>query len=198
MSGRTLAQHVPNRSDVDDRMAGARFQIETLKGLLEASDTSRPQAESCANAAVDQLLQSITAALNGLNSMLPDPLPAQRVSRRNLRDQFYAVGSESAVLQDLDAAAHAGDGWLWFLEQKHDGAPFGHLLVKSDPEDDGTMSMVKDPVNATGGNEAGSPVDYLNNALDQVVEILSQIGEKANDDVMHYREAQRRQARRLI
>jgi hypothetical protein len=196
MTGRTLAQHVPNRADVDDRMAGARFQIETLKGLLEAGDAaSRPQMESCANAAVDQLLQAITSALNGLNSMLPDPLPAQRVSRRNLRDQFYAVGSESAVLQDLDSAAHVGDGWLWFLEQKHDGAPFGHLLVKAE---DGSLVMVKDPLNASGGNESGSPVDYLNTALDQIVEILSQIAEKANDDVMHYREAQRRQARRLI
>ncbi|MGA7669034.1 MAG: hypothetical protein WBW04_01330 [Nitrolancea sp.] len=178
-------------------MAGARFQIETLKGLLGAGNVSLPQAESCANAAVDQLLQAITAALNGLNSMLPDPLPAQRVSRRNLRDQFYSVGSESGVLQDLDTAAHAGDGWLWFLEQKHDAAPFGHLLVKADSSG-GSLAMVKDPVNPSGGNESGSPVDYLNSALDQVVEVLSRIAEKANDDVMHYREAQRRQARRLI
>jgi len=197
MSGRTVTQHVPNRAEVDDRIAGARFQIETLKRLLESENAVRPEAESCANAAVDQLLQSITAALNGFNSMLPDPLPAQRVSRRNLRDQFYSVGSESAVLQDLDGAAHAGDGWLWYLEQKHDGAPFGHLLVKSDSSD-GPVAMVKDPLNASGGNESGSPVDYLNSAVDKVVEILTQIGDKANDDVMHYREAQRRQARRLI
>ncbi len=193
MSGRTLAQQVPNREAVDDRVEGARFQIEALKGEL-SSASSLAAAESCVSAAVDQILQAVAAALDGLNSMLPDPVPTQRISRKNLRDQFYAVNAESAALQSLDNAAHPGDGWLWSLEQKHDGAAFGHLLVRKGE----TISLVRDPFDSDGGTENEDPVSYLNHALDQVLEVLSEIGERASDDVATYREAQRMQARRLI
>lgn len=198
MSSRTLSQHVPNRDAVDDRVAGARFQIETLSGLLGTKDFSLVKAESCASAAVDQLLQAVTAALDGFNAMLPDPVPSQRVSRKNLRDQFHAVGAESAVLQTLDAAAHPGDGWLWYLEQKRDSAALGHLLVNTGSADSPSYAMVKDPLNPGAGNEDGSPDSYLNHALDQVLQILERVAEQASDDVIAYRDALRQQARRLI
>ncbi len=198
MSSLTLSQHVPNRDAVDDRLAGARFQIETLKGLLGSSSLSVPHAESCVNAAIDQLLLAITATLDGFNSMLPDPLPSQHVNRKNIRERFYAVGAESIALQSLDGAAHTGDGWLWNLEQKHDGAAFGHLLVKTKSSESTSFALAKDPLNPESGNEDGSPVDYLNYALDQVVQIIGEVADKASDDAMNYREAERRQARRLI
>lgn len=198
MASRTLAQDVPNREAVNDRISGAQFQIDTLKQVLSSKDASLPHAESCVSAAVDQLLQAVTVALDGFNSMLPDPLPAQRVNRKNLRDQFYAVNAESSVLQSVDTAAHAGDGWLWFLEQKHDGAAFGHLLVKTGSAEALGYAVAKDPMNVSGGHESAAPADYLNSALDHVIDLLGDVAEKANDDVLQYRESQRRQARRLI
>jgi hypothetical protein len=198
MSSRTLAQHVPNREAVEDRLSGARFQIETMNQQLAKEGSSQPQLESCLNAAIDQLIQAINATLAGFNSMLPDPLPAQRISRRNLRDQFYAVGAESNVLQIVDNAARSGDGWLWYLEQKHDGAAYSHLLLKQDAGGSSTYAVVRDPLNSKAGTEQGSPESYLNAAYDQVLQLLDEIARNVDDDVMIYREAQRRQARRLI
>jgi len=198
MSSQTTAQHVPNRETADARVAGARFQLESLQQVLKTDDQSLAKAESCVSGAIDQLLQAISASLGGFNSMLPDPVPAQRVNRKNLRDQFYAVNAESHVLQRVDHAARAGEGWLWSLEQKHDGAAFGHLLLKTQPGETSTLALVRDPFDHSSGTEGSSPVEYLNTAVDQVLQLLSEIGEKAAADVVTYREAQRRQARRLI
>ncbi len=198
MSSRTLGQHVPNREAADDRVTGARFQIEALKTTLKTQGSPLPHAESCVSAAIDQMLQAITATLDGFNSMLPDPVPSQRISRKNLRDQFHAAGAESAVLQSLDNAAHPGDGWLWYLEQKRDGAALGRLLTNTGSNDSPAYAVVKDPLNSSAGNEDGDPVTYLNHALDQVLQILGTVAEKAGDDVVTYREALRKQASRLI
>ncbi len=194
MSSRTMAQHVPNHDVANEHLAGAQFQIETLKSVLKTSDSPLPRAESCVNAAICSLLHAITASLSGFNEMLPDPVPPQRLSRRNLRDQFHAVAAESNALQRLESAAHPGEGWLWSLEQKHEGAAFGHLLVK----DGSGVKLVKDPFEPGSGHESEGPAEYLNSAVDHVANLLSEIGEKASDDVATYRESQRQQARRLI
>ncbi len=194
MTGRTMAQHVPNRDIANDHVMGAQFQIDTLKSVLGNGDASLARAESCVSGAICSLLHAITSALDGFNAMLPDPLPPQRLNRRNLRDQFQTVTAESNVLHSIENATRSGEGWLWSLEQKHDGAAFSHVLVK----DGSSVKLVKDPFDQGSGNESEGPVEYLNNAVTHVFTLLSEMGEKAHDDVMNYRESQRHQARRLI
>lgn len=198
MASRTMTVQTPNREAVQARIDGARFQIKMLEGVLSAGTVSHEQAQSCAGAAIDQLLQAVSAALFGFSSLLPDPLPAQRLNRKNLRDQFFAVEAESAVLHRVDAAAHPGEGWLWSLEVKHDGAAFGKLLVRSGSGDSASIRLVKDPLDPKSGTEEQGPLEYLKGNVEQVLRLVSDIGEKAHEDVLRYREAQRRQARRLI
>src|SRR5690606_18086609 len=125
----------------------ARAQIAALVNAGEPD-----VAESCACAAIQQMLQALTAALARLNAAMPDPLPLARVNRRNLRDRFHAVGAESQALRTVDRVARPGNGWLWDLEQQAAGSVFGPVLR---PGLAGEWAVVRSPLDPGAGLEAG-------------------------------------------
>lgn len=193
--GQTLPEHVSLRSLIDLKLHGARFQISTLEQIGPHVEFREAAIESCVDAAIDQMLQALNVTLQQFNTLLPDPLPANRVSRRNLRDIFYAVESESHVLREIEAAARPHDGWLWWLEEKRTA---GEVTSLVDPSADGEQHVWRDPLNPAARFEDGSPIDYLNRSLRRMSALIEQLLDQMADDIARYRDAQRQQARRLI
>ena len=188
----TLPEHVANRAYIDRKFAGVRVQIACLRGLPDA-DGPQEAAESYATAAVDQTLQAMTALLQSLNLELPDPLPASRVSLRNLRDSFQSVRAESAALHAFEQAERPG-AWLDRLEQQRLGASFAPLLRGRD----GGLQILLDPLEPDTGVAAQSPVDYLERALQQAEELAQRFAQELPEDVVRFRDAHRKQTHRLI
>lgn len=197
----TLSDQIPSRSQVERKLAAASYQIELLQRIQDESSAdsgSLVAVESCTSAAINQLLQALTATLDGFNRQLPDPLPAMRVSRRNLRDEFHAVEIQSEVLREIESAARIGNGWLWWLEQKHAGGPFGPLIERATGSEGATFVLLRDPLNLEAGTEPDSPVVYLQTALAKMIELLDRIGTLVTGDISAYRAGVRGQSRRMI
>lgn len=197
----TLSKQVPSRSQVERKLAAASYQIELLQRIQDdASAGVDPvvAVESCTAAAINQLLQALTATLDGFNRQLPDPLPALRVSRRNLRDEFHAVEIQSQVLREIESAARVRSGWLWWLEQKHVGGSFGSLIERATGTGGPKFVLRRDPLNLEDGTEPEPPVEYLQAALAKMIELLDRIGALAADDISTYRVGIREQSRRMI
>ena len=188
----TLPEHVINRSVIDLKLAGARYQIGALRGSTASANASTG-AESSAAAAIDQMIQAVIATLQGLNMQLPEPLPASRVSLRNLRDEFRSVQAESAALRAIEQVHRAG-GWLHQLEQQRLGSTFAPLLSHTG----GSYQIYCDPLEPGAGTESQSAVDYLEQMLNRVQGLVRQTADQMPEDVVRFREAQRKQARRLI
>jgi hypothetical protein len=188
----TLPEHVANRSFIDRKFAGVRAQIACLRGLAPA-DGSQATADSYATAAVDQTLQAMSALLQSLNLELPDPLPASRVTLRNLRDKFQSVQAESAALQVFEQAQRPG-AWLDRLEQQRLGASFAPLLRGRD----GGLQILLDPLEPDTGVAAQAPADYLEQALQQAEDLAQRFAQELPEDVVRFRDAHRKQTRRLI
>jgi hypothetical protein len=194
MSMTTLNVNSLQNQTVERKLAGARFQIAMLERLLPDGDADIEAIESAVCGAIDQMLQSLTAALFGFNAQLPDPLVPQRVNRRNLRDQFRSVGISSAVLQEIERVNRVGDGWLWWLEQKSAGAAYRPLIIA---EHD-SIHLRRDPMNREAGAELADPVSYLQQSLKLMAELLDRLDTLVADDVRDYRAALRRDVRKLI
>src|ERR687885_548511 len=103
----TLPEHVSNRWFIDQKLDGARFQIENLQQQTQQAG-NEVAAQSCACAAVSQMLQAVSALLHSFSQQLPDPLPASRVSLRHLRDAFHGVEAESRALRPIEQAERSG------------------------------------------------------------------------------------------
>ena len=92
-----LVEQVPNRAQVRRGLAPAGVQIAAIERAERAEhafdEAAAPAVDAFPAAGIIQLLQAVTAALDGLNHRLPDPLPPTHSSRRNLRDRFAAVAS---------------------------------------------------------------------------------------------------------
>ena len=188
----TLPQQVPNRSFVMEKLDGAEFQIETLRGKA-GKGAPEAAAESCACAAMDQLLQAISGMLHGFNQLLPEPLPASRVSLRNLRDEFQSVQAESKALRAIEHVDRNGE-WLDDLQQKHIASSFTVVLS----QDGNGFKLFKNPLNPSQGTEEQDAATYLTHALGQTRDLIGQVAGEIDGDVMTYREAHRQQTRRLI
>jgi hypothetical protein len=188
----TLPEQVPNRSFVAEKLDGAAFQIDALRQQAGPGGTPAA-AESCACAAMDQLLQSISGVLHGFNQLLPEPLPASRVSLRNLRDEFQSVQSESKALRAIEQVDRSGE-WLDDLQQKHVASSFTVVLRR----DGDRFKLFKNPLDPRAGTESQDAADYLTAALQHTRELIGQVASDISDDVMRYREAHRQQTRRLI
>jgi hypothetical protein len=193
--GKTSPEPISSGTQVDLKLDGARFQIQMLEQLTGEVSGSTAGVESCAVAAIDQTIQALSAALQQLNEMLTDPLPASRMSRRNLRDEFHAVQSDSSVIRDIEAEAHHDDGWLWWLEQKHAAAAFARLIASGD---DGELRLLRDPINPDAGFEEGTVSAYLRESVERVEDLIQRVTRQMSDDAARYREARRKQSRRLI
>lgn len=186
---------IPNQAEVDRKLAQSRYQISTLRQTAEPASRSAVAAESCASAAIDQMLEALSATLHGINLLMPDPLPALRVSRRNLRDRFYAVQCESRALHEVEAAARPGAGWLWWLEEKAAGSTFAPLLREAEGD---SPALWKDPLQPELGVESTSPVEYLDQSLAGIEQLIRSVVGLAEDDMARYRDALSRQTRRLM
>lgn len=180
-----MGEQTAERRQVEVKLAGARMQFAAL-----AAAQDRDAAESYACAAVHQMLQALTAALQQLNALMPDPLPPMRVSRRNLRDRFAAVGAESQVLRELDRVGRPGQGWLWWLERQAAGSSF-RSLVQLDPA--GQRAVSRDPLDPGAGLEPGGAAAHLTTRLEQMRALVAQIDGLADADAARYRAALRRQ-----
>lgn len=194
MSEAGLAK-LPNEQQIRMRLEGARWQAERAAAALEAGD--RTQLESALCAAIDQALKAVTAALHGFNSLLPNPLPPDRVTRRNVRDRFVAVQASSAVLDLLDAETRPEEGWLWWLDRKEGSSAFASLIR---PSDDPKVppALWRDPLKPEYGVEPLRPDRYARSAVERVEQLVVEIGRLAAQDVAAYREAARRQPGRLL
>lgn len=187
---------IPNQDQVDRKLAGAQAQIDALRRAGGNLNQAEVDQESCACAAVDQLLQAVTAALHGLNGLMPDPLPPSRVSRRNLRDRFHGVLTESEAIREVDAAARPGEGWLWALEQKDLGAAFAPLLAFDGSG--GLRGMWRNPLDHDAGLESAPADVYLTESLGRVHQLIHRVAALAHGDAARYAEADARQRPRLI
>lgn len=190
-----MSQAVPEHDSIepfiDRKLAGARHQIDALRRLSNGNDDAA--AESCACAAIEQILQVVAAALQQLNLQLPQPLPASRVSLRNLRDEFQTVQAESASLPLFEQAERPG-AWLDRLRQQQLGATFAPLLRQRD----GSDQILRDPLEPDAGVEPAAPADYLAQAARQAEMLVRLAAARTPDDAMRFREGQRKQTRRLI
>jgi hypothetical protein len=185
---------LPNEQQIASRLAGAREQLAIL---TEALRTRRPVlAEAAACAVIDQALKTVTAALHGFNLLLPQPLPAERVSWRNLRARFVAVQVESAVLDLIEEQLRPRSGWLWWLDRKEHASTFAPLL-RFDSEA-GSVAIWRDPLDPTAGVEPGAPEDYLAPILQRIEDLTREIGRLARKDAEAYRQAARRQPGRML
>lgn len=185
---------LPNETQIALRLAGAREQL-TL--VVDALRTHRPSlAESATCAVIDQALKTLTAALHGFNLLLPQPLPAERVTWRNLRARFVAVQAESAVLDLVEEHLRPRVGWLWWLDRKEHASAFAPLL-RVDSET-GSVAIWRDPLDPTAGVEAGTPDEYLASVLDRIEELTREIARLARKDVETFRQAARRQPGRML
>jgi hypothetical protein len=193
--GKTSPEPISSGTQVDLKLDGARFQIQMLEQLPGKVNGNTAGVESCAVAAIDQTLQALAAALQQRNEMRTDPLPASRMSRRNLRDEFHAVQSDSTVIRDIDAEARPNEGWLWWLEQKHAAAAFAHLIASGE---DGVSRLLRDPLNPAAGFEEGTVSAYLRESVKRVEGLIQRVTRQMSDDAAQYREARRKQSRRLI
>jgi hypothetical protein len=193
--GEPALASLPNRDQILLRLEGARRQAELAATALAAGD--RAGLESAVCATIDQALKAVTAALYGLNVLLPSPLPASRLTRRNLRDRFAAVSASSAVLELLDREATPLVGWLWWLDRKEAASAFASLLCPGEEAAD-PPTLWRDPLEPSHGIEALPPDRYLAEAVAQVERLLEEIGQLVGTDVETYREAARRQFGRLI
>ncbi|HUY99175.1 MAG TPA: hypothetical protein VMU89_02400 [Thermomicrobiaceae bacterium] len=190
------ASAIPSQAQVDRKLAGVQSQIDALRRAGGNANQAAVDQESCACAAVDQLLQASTAGLHGLNALMPDPLPHSRVSRRNLRDRFQSVQSDSEAIREVEAAARPREGWLWWLEQKDLGAAFERLLDIDDSG--GVRGIWKDPLDHGAGFETAPPDVYLSEALGRVRALVHRIAALAHGDAARYNEAEAQQRRRLM
>jgi len=184
-----IGTRLPNESQVLLRLSGAREQLAILREALRTHKQTVAEAAACA--VVDQAMKAVTAALHGFNLLLPQPLPAERVSWRNLRGRFVAVQAESAVLDLLEESFRSRAGWLWWLERKEYASAFAPLL-RFDPDSD-TVALWRDPLDPTHGTEAGTPEVYFSTVLDRIEELVREIGRLARRDVDNFRQAARRQ-----
>ncbi len=185
---------LPNETQIALRLAGARDQLALV---VDALRTKRPSlAESATCAVIDQALKALTAALHGFNLLLPQPLPAERVSWRNLRARFVAVQAESAVLDLVEEHLRPRAGWLWWLDRKEHASAFAPLL-RVDTET-GSVAIWRDPLDPTAGLEAGTPDDYLAGVLDRIEQLTREITRLARQDVETFRRATRRQPGRML
>ncbi|HET7035290.1 MAG TPA: hypothetical protein VFI42_06355 [Thermomicrobiaceae bacterium] len=188
----TAPEHISDQPFIDHKLAGARYQIDTLRRLVEEAG-HQDAAESCACAAIEQLLQVVAAALQQLNLQLPQPLPASRVNLRNLRDEFQSVQAESAGLQLFEQAERPGV-WLDRLRQQQLGSTFAPLLRQID----GGYQLYRDPLEPDAGVEPEAPAEYLDQAARQVEMLVRRAGARMPDDTLRFREGRRKQTRRLI
>lgn len=193
--GESALASLPNREQVVLRLQGARRQAEQVAAALAAGDLIGLESALCA--AIDQALKAVTAALYGFNALLPSPLPASRLNRRNLRDRFAAVQATSAVLELIDRAAHPHEGWLWWLDRKEAASAFTALLRPPGEAAD-TPALWRDPLEPAHGVETLSPDRYVAQAVAQVEQLVEDVSRLAAADVAAYREAARRQPGRLI
>lgn len=184
----SMSDRGPAETQVALKLAGARAQI----ALLREHRADPVIAESCAGAAISQMLQAILAALAEMNRQLPDPLPLSRLTRRNLRDHFYAVEVESRVVREIEVAAQAGRGWLWWLEQKQLGGSIRPLLTE------GQGAIWRKPLDHHAGVEPGDPVTYLSGEVARVEQLIGRVRELAVTDLERFRVAAKRPARRLL
>ena len=190
------ASSIPSQEQVDRKLAGVQSQIDALRRAGGNLNQPGVDQESCACAAVNQLLQAVASGLHGLNSLMPDPLPPSRVSRRNLRDRFQSVLADSEAIREVEAAARPGEGWLWWLEQKDLGAAFDSLLDRE--ASGGVRGIWKDPLNHTSGLESAAPDVYLTETLGRVEALIHRIAALAHGDAARYVEAESQQRRRLM
>lgn len=187
---------LPGQSQVNAKLAAARWQI----GALERAGSTNGggvAAESCACAAVDQMLQALSVALHGLNRLMPDPLPPSRVSWRNLRDRFFAVEADSQALRAVQSASRAEGGWLRSLELKREGSAYAELLNPA-IDRSGPPGLRRDPLRPELGDEPGEAVVYLAEAVEHIDGLIRQIAALAPEDVARYREGLARQTRRMM
>lgn len=188
----SLPAQLPNGSFVAEKLDGAQFQIETLRGQSSRSGAAAG-AESCACAAMDQMLQAIQALLHGFNQQLPEPLPPSRVSLRNLRDEFHSVQTESKALRAIEQLDRGGE-WLDDLQHKHLASAFSPVLQREGDR----VKLLKNPLDPEAGAETASASDFLQERLQRTRELIAQVTADIDDDVMRFREAHRQQTRRLI
>lgn len=186
---------LPNQQQILLRLDGARRQAEQASIALESGDHAGLESALCA--AIDQALKAVTAALYGFNSLLPNPLPASRVTRRNLRDRFVAVQARSAVLELLDRESRPHEGWLWWLDRKEASSAFASL-IRSPADAKMPPALWRDPLDPAHGVEMLRPDRYVQQAVEQVERLVEEIGRLAGPDIAAYREAARRQPGRLI
>lgn len=185
---------LPNETQIALRLAGARDQL-TL--VVDALRTHRPSlAESATCAVIDQALKTLTAALHGFNLLLPQPLPAERVTWRNLRARFVAVQAESAILDLVEEHLRPRVGWLWWLDRKEHASAVAPLL-RVDSET-GSVAIWRDPLDPTAGVEAGTPDEYLTSVLEHIEELTREIARLARKDVETFRQAARRQPGQML
>ncbi|MCS7050036.1 MAG: hypothetical protein NZL87_00305 [Thermomicrobium sp.] len=185
---------LPTENQILLRLSGAREQLAILRESLRAH---RPAlAEAAAAAVVDQLLKALTAALHGFNLLLPQPLPADRVSWRNLRARFVAVAVDSAIVNLLEESLRPRTGWLWWLDRKEHASAFAPLL-QIDAET-GSAAIWRDPMDPTLGFEELPPTEYLGHVLDRVEALTRDIARLARRDAEVFRHAARRQPGRML
>lgn len=194
MTMATLNVNSLHRQTVERKLAGAQFQIDMLERVLPDDDADIEAIESAVSGAIDQMLHSLTAVLFTFNAQLPDPLIPQRVNRRNLRDQFHSVGINSAAMREIDRVNRAGDGWLWWLEQKTLGAGYRPLIFA----EHGSFYLRRDPMNPESGVELTGPISYLQHSLQSMTELLDRLDTLVAEDVRAFREARRRSIWKLI
>ncbi|MCX7623798.1 MAG: hypothetical protein RMK01_03835 [Thermomicrobium sp.] len=188
-----VTTRLPNETHIVLRLNGAREQLAILHEALR--DHRYVVAEAAVCAIVDQAAKAVTAALHGFNLLLPQPLPAERVSWRNLRARFVSVQAESAVLDLIEEHLRPRSGWLWWLDRKEHASTFAPLL-RIDAES-GSVALWRDPLDPTQGTEPGSPDEYFTVVLERVEELVREIGRSARRDAEQYRQAARRQPGRI-
>jgi len=188
-----IATRLPNEAQVLLRLTGAREQLSILREAIRAHRQTVAEAAACA--VTDQAVKAVTAALHGFNLLLPQPLPAERVTWRNLRARFVAVQAESAVLDLVEEQSRPRSGWLWWLERKDQASAFAPLL-HFDGEGE-TVALWRDPLDPTQGTEQGSPEDYFTAVLDRIEDLVREIGRLARKDAELFRQAARRQPGRI-
>jgi len=193
--GEPALASLPNREQILLRLAGARRQAELASTSMAAGDLAGLESALCA--AIDQALKAVTAALYGLNALLPSPLPASRLSRRNLRDRFAAVQASSAALELLDREAQPQVGWLWWLDRKEAASAFASLLCAGQEPTD-PPRLWRDPLEPAHGVEAAPPDQYVAEAVTRVERLIEALGRLVVTDVETYQEAARRQFGRLL
>ncbi|WP_038039029.1 hypothetical protein [Thermorudis peleae] len=188
-------EKLPTQQQAHLRLEGARYHAREAAMAIEAKDQVRVEAAICAG--IDQALKALTAALHGLNLLLPQPLPASRLSRRNLRERFRSVEAPSRTLDLLDQAAQPEEGWLWWLEAKDAASPFA-ALVRPSTAPGRPFELWRDPLDHSRGLEEHAPDQYLLDAIARINTLIGQIAALAPHDAKAFQDAARRLPGRLI